>query len=257
YQQSNGVEDYTIEELPLQGGEPKIIFRQPERISELAVLPESRGLLATAVDPVSNLQQVFHISLSDGTKTRVTNDVFFYFGVSVDRSGHSIVASQRADEQRVWIGSARDLTGVKPLNQDQNAYRNVEWTPDGRIVYDGYENNVNHIWIVDADGRNLQRLTTSESDDVNPKISPDGRYIVFVSKRTGRSQIWRMNIDGSDQVLLADVSGTSGYPKFGPDGQSVVFEWSRDGKRSLVNVPLAGGQITEIDGLDSIPVNNS
>ena len=257
YQQMNGVEEYTVEEMPLDGGDPLVILRQPERISELAVLPDSRGLLATAVDPISNIQQVFHISLPDGKKTRVTNDLFFYFGVSVDRDGRNIVASQRADEQRVWIGNANDLDSVRPLNQDQSAYRYVDWTRDGRIVYDGRENNVVQIWSIGADGRNLQRLTASESDDQQPRVSPDGRYIIFSSRRNGRPQVWRMDIDGNNQMLLTDVPGTSGYPKFSSDGQVVVFQWERDGKRSLASVPLSGGQVTEIESLDSIPVNNS
>ena len=257
YQQTNGVEEYTVEELSLDGGEPRVILRQPERISELAVLPESRGLLATAVDPTSSLQQVFHIALSDGTKTRVTNDLFFYFGISVDREGKNIVASQRADEARVWTGNANDLDRVGPLNQDLSVYRYVDWTHDGRIVYDGRENNTIHIWSSDADGKNLQRLTTGDADDQQPIVSPDGRFIIFVSKRSGRPQVWRMDVDGGNQVLLTDVPGVSSYPKFSSDGQAIVFEWGRDGKRSLASVPLAGGEVTETESLDSIPVNNS
>jgi Tol biopolymer transport system component len=66
-----------------------------------------------------------------------------------------------------------------------------------------------------------------------------------------------MDVDGGNQILLTDVPGSSGYPKFSSDGQAVVFEWGRDGKRSLASVPLAGGEVTEIESLDSIPINNS
>jgi Tol biopolymer transport system component len=232
-----------------------MLYRQPERISELAVLPESRGLLVTAVDPVSNLQQIFHVATSDGTKTRVTNDLFFYYGVSVDREGKYVVASQRSEQQKIWVGDADNLSGLKPVNQEPNANRRVNWTPDGRLVYDGYENNLSHIWISDAEGRDLQKLSTTESDDYDPRVSADGRYIVFISRRTGRPQVWRMNIDGSDQVLLADLNGITVSPTFAADGQTVVFEWLAEGDRKLMSIPVTGGPATQVRRLDDIPQN--
>jgi len=253
---TEGVEDWSVEEMRLDTGKTRVLYRQPERISELAVLPGSTGLLMTAVDPVSNLQQIFQISTADGSKSRVTNDLFFYFGVSIDREAKYVVASQRADEQRVWVGESSNLSGLKPLGQEPNVNRSVDWTPNGRIVYDAYDNNVSHIWISDADGRNVQKLTADEADDVDPHVSGDGRYIVFSSKRSGRGQVWRMDVDGSHQILLTDFNGVSGYPKFAADGQTVVFEWLYDKKRILASIPVSGGQVTEIRQLDDIPRSN-
>ena len=256
YDIKEGVEEWSVDEKNLDTGKIRSIYHQPERISELAVLPESRSLLLTAVDPVSNLQQIFLISVYDGAKSRITNDLFFYFGVSVDRDGKSIVASQRSDEQRVWIGDSSNLNNLKPLNQEPNANRNLDWTPDGRVIYDGFENNISHIWISDVDGKNLQRLTTSEADDTQPRVSGDGRYVVFTSQRSGRSQVWRMGIDGNDQVLLADVPGVTQLPQFGADGQTVFFEWLSERNRVLASIPVTGGAVTEVRRLDDIPANN-
>jgi Tol biopolymer transport system component len=257
YDSADGVETWSLEELNLQDGKFRVIFTQPERISELAVLPNANGLIITAVDPASNLQQIFYLSLPDGKKTRLTNDLFFYFGVSVDRDGRNIVASQRSNEQRVWVGDADSLSNIKPLNQDMIANRDIDWTPEGRIVYDGYENNISHIWIADADGKNVQKLTSSEIDDTEPRVSGDGRFIVFTSKRSGRSQLWRMDINGGDQILLADVSGVTQAPRFAADGQTVVFEWLHEGGRALASVPVTGGEVHQIELLNDIPANFS
>jgi eukaryotic-like serine/threonine-protein kinase len=253
---TEGVENWSVEELRLDTGGTRVLYSQSERISELAVLPGSVGLLMTAVDPVSNLQQIFQISLTDGSKSRVTNDLFFYFGVSIDREAKYVVASQRADEQRVWVGESSDPATVKPLSGERNVNRTVDWMPDGRIVYDGYENNVSHIWISDADGRNVRKLTDGETDDVDPHVSGDGRFIIFTSKRSGRGQVWRMDADGSHQTLLTDINGVSGYPRFAADGQTVVFEWLYETRRVLASIPVAGGPVTEIRSLDDIPRNN-
>ena len=255
--QTEGIENWSIEEIALETGVVRTIFTQPERISEMAVLPDSNSLLVTAVDPVSNLQQIFNISIVDGGKSRVTNDVFFYFGVSADRSGQNIVASQRSDEQRIWLGDASNLNNLRPISQVPNAFRYVDWTLDGRLVFDAYENNVTHIWISDIDGRNLQRLTPPDSEDYQPIVTRDGRYIVFGSKRSGRPEIWRMNIDGTDQRLLSNVNGIAQSPHLTADGQSIAFEWLHDPERSLATVPISGGPVQVLQNLNDFPMYNS
>ena len=250
----DGIESWSLNSLLLDRGTETEILRQKERIGEVAVLRDGTGLLMTAVDPISNLQQVFHVSLPGGQKTRITNDLFVYFGVSVDREGRNIVASQRSDEQRVWVGEASNLSNLKPLNKEPNAHRNVDWTHDGRIVYDAYENNLFHIWIADADGKNLQRLTPLEFADSEPKISGDGRYIVFTSTRAGFNQVYRMDLDGSNQVLLANVSGITQTPRLAADGQTVVFDWLRESDRVLGKVPVTGGNVELMSDYGEMPM---
>ena len=248
----DGVENWSVEQVETGDRSVRSIYKQRARISELAVLRNSEGLLMTATDPETNLQQLYYLSPA-GKKTRVTNDLYAYFGVSVDRDGRNIVVSQRSDQQRLWVGDSSDLTKLKALNSEPRANRTVEWTLDGRIVFDGFENNISDIWIADADGRNLQKLTDSDGDDADPKISGDGRFIVFTSRRSGRNQVWRMELDGSGQVLLADVSGITQRPRFAADGRTVIFEWIRDGERILGAVGVDGGAVYELQRIDDIP----
>jgi Tol biopolymer transport system component len=254
YQRVEGVEFWRLNSVSVDGGGETEILKQSERIGELAPLRDGSGILMTSLDPVSNLQQLYYVSLPGGTMTRVTNDLNFYFGVSVDREGRNIVSAQRYDESRVWVGPADDPSSIKPVSLESNLKGTVAWTPDGRIVYDAYENNRSRIWISDADGKNLQRLTNANGDDVTPQVSPDGRYIVFNSNRTGRYQIWRMNIDGGDQRIVAEVPGNTEFPKFYPDGQTVEFSWHRDVDRVLGRVSISGGTVEETPIPPVVPV---
>ena len=126
------------------------------------------------------------------------------------------------------------------------------------MVYDGYENNIAQIWISNADGSNRQQLTSSGADDLEPQVSPDGQYIVFTSKRSGRRQVFRMNVDGGQQTLLADVPGVTQAPRISPDGRTVVFDWFNGGDRAVATVPILGGTVQELLKPDNnIPVSNS
>ena len=253
---ADGIETWSVESVGINDRTVRRIYQQRDRISEIAPLRNADGLLMTATDPGTNLQQLYYLSTTDGKKTRVTNDLYLYFGVSVDRDGRNIVASQRSDQQRLWVGESSDLSALKPLNSEPRANRSVEWTPDGRIVFDGFENNMSDIWIADADGRNLQKLTDADGDDVEPEISGDGRFIVFTSRRSGRNQVWRMELDGSNQAVLADVDGVTQGPRFAPDGRTVVFEWVSDRGRVLGSVDVYGGPVSEVQKIDNIPGNS-
>ena len=245
----NDVEYWSIVSTDPDGGNETQILRQRARIGELAVLQQSNGLLVNATDPVSNRRQLYHLSLPDGRMTRITNDVNSYVGVSVDREGRNIVSAQRAEENRVWVGQAEGFSDLRPITREPTAYQGADWTPDGRVVYDGYDDNRMHIWIADRDGKNALQLTPSDSDDSEPHVSGDGRYIVFTSQRAGFNQIWRMNIDGGNQILLADVSGITQYSRFEADGKTVVFRWFNEGSAPLGRVSVDGGPVAGIEGL--------
>ncbi|MEX0879889.1 MAG: S9 family peptidase [Thermoanaerobaculia bacterium] len=75
------------------------------------------------------------------------------------------------------------------------------------------------IWVVAAGGGEARRLTSGEKRDSDPRFSPDGRRLAFLSNRDGGSQIWTMDLSGGDPVKATsfptEVNG---------------FTWSPDGK---------------------------
>lgn len=46
------------------------------------------------------------------------------------------------------------------------------------------------IWLADADGRRVQRLTVRKAGDVYRRFSPDGRWIAFSSDREGNMDVY-------------------------------------------------------------------
>ncbi|HTH36803.1 MAG TPA: protein kinase [Pyrinomonadaceae bacterium] len=246
----DGAEYWSIVMFDPRAGTEQTIIRKKERIEAIAGFQGDAGLLINAVNNVSNRRQLFYISIPSGDMTRITNDLNSYIGVSVDREGRNIVSVQRTDEARVWVGATSDLKSMTPLTREPLAHQLVDWTPDGRIVFDVLENDRLSVWVADVDGRNALQLTPADSDNSNPHVSGDGRYIVFTSKRGGFNQIWRMDIDGSNQVLLADAPGITQTSQFAADGKTVVFRWYNEGSPPMGQVPVEGGPVT---GLDYLP----
>ena len=79
------------------------------------------------------------------------------------------------------------------------------WSPDGaRVAFTSNRNGNEEIYVANADGSGLARLTRHWAIDTSPAWSPDGRQIAFTSGRTGRPQIWVMDADGGNQRQLTD-----------------------------------------------------
>ena len=75
------------------------------------------------------------------------------------------------------------------------------------------------IFIMDADGGNVEQLTDNDADDNWPSFSPDGTGIAYGSMSAGTWDIWRMNVDGSDAVnLTADLDESDEvHPNWGTE----------------------------------------
>ncbi len=79
------------------------------------------------------------------------------------------------------------------------------------------------IYVANADGTGARRITHNPGYDAEAIVSPDGRRIVFGSKRNGDLDIYVMEADGSNLRRLTERFGYDGGPWWSPDGRRIVW----------------------------------
>jgi Tol biopolymer transport system component len=89
----------------------------------------------------------------------------------------------------------------------------------------------------------LERLTHDDWDDLEPDLSPDGRWVVFASDRYSaqrRYALWRLSLETGDLECLGQPpAGEDHQPRYAPDGRWIAFRSTRGGTSDLYLRPAA------------------
>lgn len=108
-----------------------------------------------------------------------------------------------------------------------------EYSPDGKyIYYNGSHSGTMQLWRMDPDGSNKKQITFDEYNDWFPHISPDGKWIVFISFSP---EIEFNSHPSYKRVMLRLMPVSGGAPKviaylYGGQGTINVSSWSPDSK---------------------------
>ena len=159
------------------------------------------------------------------------------------------LASPRRPVTRLYVaGRAEEKTRAVAEGAIQAP---VAWRPDGqqlafaRTARGAYGSLLNDLFLVNADGSGLRRLTRSRRAS-SPTFSPDGRTLAFVGSEGGTANLFTLALDTGQETKLTDFTGDVQIlsARWSPDGRRIAFAlFAADGVRSIAALDLETNQV--------------
>jgi Tol biopolymer transport system component/DNA-binding winged helix-turn-helix (wHTH) protein len=243
---STGVTTFRLSD----GAERRVTDARWTDVRQLSWLPDGSGLVLSATEGELSPAQIWTLSLPAGEVRRVTNDLNTYLGASVTADGSALVTVQTDRVPNVWVAAGGDAARARQITTGSgkfDGYYGLSWMSDGRVVYASMAGGGWDIWLMNADGTGQRQLTAGARSNYGPSVSPDGRYVVFVSNRAGGAfNVWRMDADGGNPFRLTSGRGEN-FPHVTPDGRWVVYATVGGGQEPAVwKVPVEGGEAVRL-----------
>ena len=226
------------------GAEKTLTTRKWYWINQVAWLADGSGVMMSANPEKSHIyNQLWLLSYPNGEARQITNDSNNYNSVSLTADSRTLLAGHTELLTHLWIAPEGDSARARRISSGLGDYKFIRWTPDGKLLVAAFTNKNIDIYLRDVDGAEIKQLTVNAGTNWGNEISPDNRYIVFDSDRTGNLHIWRMDIDGGNPVQLTNGGGEK-FAEISPDGKWIVYTAFQDW--TLWKVSIAGGESVKI-----------
>jgi Tol biopolymer transport system component/predicted Ser/Thr protein kinase len=150
---------------------------------------------------------------------------------------HVYFLSSREERWKIWSVPTDQSAPPELLIEHEHQLMFFSVGPSGEVVF-GVQNPVTNrdIWIRDPDGAQRPLLQTPY-DELNPNISPDGRFVAYDSNVSGTDEVYIIPASGRG-VAVQVTSGGGTSPKWSRDGSALMF---RKG-RTIMRVAVEDGR---------------
>jgi Tol biopolymer transport system component len=225
---------FKLVEIPITGGPERLVGTDNWHgaTAGLTWTSNGEGLIFAGQYQPGRPFEILYVSPEKGEVRKITNGLDdLYLGVTVSDDSRSLASVRGVSSRDLWLGRCDDSNSFRPITTGGVSSLGT-WTPDGRILY---ANNAggNSAWVMNGDGSGATRLGPSSEYAVNQfRMSPNGRYIVFTSWKSGDPHLWRMDADGGNPRPLTNSNYSPSTTEelgadYSPDGAWVIYGKSR------------------------------
>jgi len=121
----------------------------------------------------------------------------------------------------------------------------LQWTPDSSsVIFRSTVTGISEFHRVGCDGRGSVQLTAG-SAGVDPRISPCGGWLAYLSPRSGNREVWLHPLTeegGADDIQLTDLGGEINSLAWAPSGEAMAVACNRYGSFDVYQVDLGTGE---------------
>jgi Tol biopolymer transport system component/DNA-binding winged helix-turn-helix (wHTH) protein len=228
-------------------------------VDHVAWTPDGHSIVFSAATTIAGSRHLYRVNIAtDQARSEVVE-----LGIEGD---HPTVAGtpfklafvrKNIEQSSVWRLEL-DHASAQPRQSRMISSTRRDYTtdlsPDGvHIVFSSVRSGPSEIWMSEANGSNLQRLTSVGGS--TPRWSPDGKQVAFESNHRGQSDIYVLTVQSGEVRRVTSDGAANKRPSWSRDGRFIYFGSDRTGRMQIWKVPSAGGdavQITRHGGLYAV-----
>jgi len=233
--------DGLLYKIPVGGGEiVKLNTGSATRINNDHGISFNGRLLAISSSIEGGSSAVFVLPIKGGTPRLITPETPSYWHGWATNNKEVVYVAQRNGKNIYNIYRNSIKGGREVALTDIPAGEHVdgcEYSPDGKYIYfNGSHSGKMQLWRMKPDGTGMEQLTFDDYNNWFPHISPDGKWIAFITfppdidkndhPSYKRVMLRLMPVSGGDPEVIAYLyggQGTINVPSWSPDSRQIAF----------------------------------
>jgi len=148
-------------------------------------------------------------------------------GLAQEKTENTDEAKEEKKEEGLPLKPTRTIA----FTTDEGTWLSLDVAPDAqKLVFE----LLGDLYTLPLAGGSATRITSGPAFDSQPRFSPDGEWIAFLSDRDGAENLWIAKADGSEPKKLSkDEAAEFASPAWSPEGDYVIVSRSTWGLRTF------------------------